>query len=559
MKQYFTEYAGEFLSPSENNFTELLQKSIYLHDEIMRNQHEGVPRMPLPQRFTYSNHSYAPPEKGRDSQAVLAELATAFQGSIRWNQPNTLVNITPNPLFDSAVAANMAALYNINSFWDYASGRVTLFEKEVVAFLSSLAGWDTQEADGLSTSGGKATLMYAIKCGLNRCDRQTVAKGLKDEYIVIAGKTSHYSIEDICNYLGIGRDNVRRVDVDETGAMLPAAFETALRAALKQGKKVAAIIALGGDTLEHTIDPVQKIHEIRNALAQEFSLDYTPWLHLDSVNAWVALAFRGYDFAANTLGVEADVIYKIQTLAAKLGEVRSADSFSADFHKTGLAPYTSSFFVAKQGRHIHSINRSKLLASTPIYQFGETHTHHISFENSRAASGILSAWTAVQRLGIEGYQRYWAQLLTISAYMKHRIAQSYAHEIIVLNTTALGHPNVIQLIPPNFAYSYHALLDNHQALQAYSDYCFALYEYMAYQLLDRRQPYPLLGFVPGYKYEYTGIKRPAFLIYLNHPHVQEKDCDLLLEQIVALKHEFEAQYSGEVKRKNITRINHLPK
>lgn len=560
MKQHFNDYVGEFLTPSENNFVDLLEKNAFLHDQIMRHQIGRVPRMPLDERFAYDEARYSLPVLGRSSSAVLSELATALKGSIRWNQPTALVNITPNPLLDCVTASHMADLYNINSFWDYTSGRVTLLEKEVVSFLSSLAGWDLEKSDGLSVSGGKATLMYAIKCGLNVCDRKAVHEGLRAEYVVIAGKTSHYSIEDCCNYLGIGRQNVLRVAVDATGTMIPDAFETALRLAITQGKKVAAIIALGGDTLEHAVDPVWQLRIIRDNVAREYGLDYIPWLHLDSVNAWVVLAFRNYDFATNPHEIEADVLHKIQTLTAKLAAVKDADSFSADFHKTGLAPYTSSFFVAKQGIHIHSINKDVLLEAKPTYQFGEAHTHHISFENSRPASGILSAWTSIQRLGVDGYQRYWAQLLTVGIYTRRRIAKNFSREMVVVNTTALGHPNVIQFIPQRFSFTYNELLTNKEALTEYSDYCFAFYDYMAHQLLGRNQPYPLMGFVPSYKYEQTGVKRPAFLIYLNQPHIQEKECDALLQQIVTLKHEFEAEQQNVAQHnKHFKRLSHLPK
>jgi L-2,4-diaminobutyrate decarboxylase len=559
MKQHFNDYMGEFLTPSENNFADLLKKNDFLHAQIMQHQIEYVPRMPLHERFTYDKSDYSLPVKGRASSVVLSELATALQGSIRWNQPTTLVNITPNPLLDCVAASQMAALYNINSFWDYTSGRVTLLEKEVVNFLSSLAGWDLKKSDGLSVSGGKATLMYAIKCGLNTCDRKAVNEGLHGDYVVIAGKTSHYSIEDGCNYLGIGRQNVLRVDVDETGAMIPSAFETTLRSAITQGKKVAAIIALGGDTLEHTVDPVRRLRDIRDSLTREYELDYTPWLHLDSVNAWVVLAFRRYNFTINPLKIEANVLHKIQTLTSRLAAVSDADSFSADFHKTGLAPYASSFFVAKQGTHIHSINKDTPLTTKPVYQFGEAHTHHISFENSRSASGILCAWTSIQRLGVEGYQCYWAQLMTIGAYINEQITKILSHEIVVVNATALGHPNVIQFIPRGFPFTYDELLTNKEALAQYSDYCFAFYDYMAHRLLGRNQPYPLMGFVPSYKYEQTGIKRPAFLIYLNYPHIREEECNTLLQQIIALKHEFETQWQSTIHSKRFKRPEHLPK
>jgi glutamate/tyrosine decarboxylase-like PLP-dependent enzyme len=559
MKHYFDAYKDEFLAPSEDNFSDLLQKTTFLHTKIIEQVHENVPRVPLQSRHAYEDLVYEVPLKGRSAKKVLADLATAFQGSTRWHQPTALINVTPNPLLDSVAAANVATLYNANALWDYMCGNVIRYEKEVVAFLSHLAGWERQKAEGLSTTGGKATLMYAIRCGLNVCDRQSVSQGLHGDYVVIAARSSHYSIEDNCNYAGIGRANVIRVAVDTTGAMIPEAFEQALRRALEQGKKIAAIIALGGDTLEHAVDPIKKLHDIRNALSKEFHLNYRPLLHLDSVNAWISLTFREYDFSTNPLGIEAAALKKIRTLTRKMSEVLWADSFSADFHKTGLTPYISSFFVIRAGEHLHSINKERLLASKPSYQYGEVHTHHISFENSRASSSILSTWTSIQRLGIEGYQRYWAQLITTGLYIQQVISTQYDAEIKVVNKTALGYPNVIQLIPPGFDYSFDDLLINPQALETYSTYCFELYEYMAYELLKNNHPYPLVGFVPHYKYEISGTKRPAFLLYLNHPCLREQDCNQLLQSLMKMKHGFEARREKYPQKKHASRLSHLPK
>lgn len=557
MKQFFDSFEDDFLKPSEDNFPDLLAKLSRLHSHIAGQSPQNVPRVPLADRYSYDTLAFRVPQKGRDSHTVLAKLADAFQGSIRWHQPSALMNITPNPLLDSVAASTMAALYNTNAAWDYPSGNVIKFEKEVTAFLCHLAGWDARQAEGISTSGGKATLHYAIRCGLNVCDRQSVAEGLHGSYVVIASATAHYSLEDLCNYTGIGRANLLRVATDATGAMLPKAFEQTLRSAVVAGKKVAAIIALGGDTLEHAIDPIKTIRRIRDKVTDEYQLGYKPYLHLDSVNAWIGLVFRQYDFAANPLHIDTGPLAKIRTLSERISQVAYADSFSADFHKTGLAPYISSFFITKKGSHLHSINKSTL-QNTPSYRYGEVHTHHASFENSRSSGGILAAWTSIHRLGIEGYQRYWAQLLTAGEYMRQRIRQDYAHEMKIVNPTALGHPIVIQPLPPDSTRPFKSPQADSPALERYSAYCFELYDYMAYRLLGQDKAYPLLGFIPSYKYEITGIRRPAFLLYSNHPHLTAGDCDALLERITAMKHEFEAQRTSSPKQRT-NRLRHLPK
>ena len=157
---------------------------------------------------------------------------------------------------------------------------------------------------------------------------------------------------------------------------------------------------------------------------------------------------------------------------------------------------------------------NNLLNETPSYTYGEVHTHHISFENSRPSSNILSAWVCIERLGVDGYRRYWAQLMSTGLYLRQVITKHYSREMRVINTSALGYPNVIQLLPPGFTSSYHDLLHDKAARDTYNSYCSEFYEFMAYHLLKRTQSYPLLGFMPSYLSETTKVKRPAFVMYL---------------------------------------------
>ncbi len=559
MKSFFDDFKKDFLLPSGDNFSDLLEKMQYLNDRIQRQAKPGVPRIPLQNRFSYSTTDYHVPIRGRSSEDILNELSDAFQGTIRWNQPSTLINITPNPLLDSVAAANIATSYNINCLWDYMSGGITRLEKSVIAFLCKIANWDVQEAAGISTFGGKATLMYAMRCGLNVCDRQSVTKGLEGNYVVITGENSHYSIEDSCNYLGIGRDNVVRVRADKTGAMEPRAFEEAMRECIEQNKKIAAIVLLGSDTIQYSVDPVKQIFSIRNRLVDEFSLSYIPYMHLDSVIGWIGLVFGSYDFNKNPLEISTEAKMKIQSIANKISGVEYVDSFSADFHKTGLSPYISSFFVAKNAGHIHSINKDHLQKNSDNL-YGEIHTHHYSFENSRSANAIVGAWTSIQRLGVEGYQKYWAQLISTSLYLNRLIISKYDADMRVLNTDTLGYAIVIQFIPPKLNTPYEELINSNRDLQLYNDYCFQMHEHIAYELLESNEPYPLLGFIPDYGRQKKSSQSPVFLLYSNHPNLSPKDCDQILGEIIGMKHTFDKKWiRNNYTRHNKSRPKHLPR
>ena len=370
----------------------------------------------------------------------------------------------------------------------------------------------------------------------------------ESRYINMGQQTWHFGFCD--EFIWRGRSE----EMDAT------AFEKTIRNCLRQGKKIATIILLGGSTLDHNIDPVRVIWAIRQKLVKEFRLDYAPHLHLDSVVAWISLVFKGYDYSNNPLSISEDALAKIRELYARISEVEYVDSFSADFHKPGLCAYTSSYFLTRKAEYIHSIN-SPTIQPKPEYSFGEWHPHNISFENSRLPNGIVSSWVALQRLGVNGYRQYWAHLMMTGLRIRQIIQSKYGFAFRTLNDYARGFVTVLQVMPPGFSYSFDELVMNTKARELYVDYCFGFYNFMAYELLKRNEAYPLLGFIPRYRYESIPVERPAFLVYPNSPHFDQASCELIVEGMLSMKSEFDRLWM-RTNAKRFTsqkRPTHLPK
>ncbi len=345
------------------------------------------------------------PETGRDNDAMIRELLFYFQGLIKWNSPGVMINITPPPLTLSVAAASCASLFNPNLAMDVPSGNLAFAELEVIKMLSDLAGWDFRESAGLMTFGGKGTVLYAIRTGLHNCCPEAREHGLLGEKIKVfstdQGHPCHY---ENCEWLGIGRENCVRLPVLEDGKTDLDAMKRELWSAVQNGYKIACIIANGGSTLYTTVDDIDRVVEIRDELVREFSLPYVPHVHVDSVIGWAWLMFADYDFEKNPLGFSNDACRELRHVYRHVRHIQKADSFGADFHKTGFVPYLCSAFVCKKKAELYALGEEN---QAPLEEsdFGLYAPFSFSLESSRAGTSALSAWISLKQLGKEGYQR----------------------------------------------------------------------------------------------------------------------------------------------------------
>ncbi|MCH9018085.1 MAG: hypothetical protein IIB89_10035, partial [Chloroflexi bacterium] len=116
---------------------------------------------------------------------------------------------------------------------------------------------------------------------------------------------------------------------------------------LKNGRKIACIVATMGTTDAFGLDDLQAIHEIRDNLVDEFQLDYRPQIHADAVIGWAWSVFNDYDFEENPLGFQHRTVRALAGTTRRIQHLGLADSIGIDFHKTGFTPYISSLFLTR--------------------------------------------------------------------------------------------------------------------------------------------------------------------------------------------------------------------
>lgn len=154
------------------------------------------------------------------------------------------------------------------------SHEIKIIEREVIEILGKCFGLAKEHTRGYVTSGGTESNMAAIWWAkLKLMNKSTISP------IVIATKnSSHYSINKICNIMGL---ELHLVDADETGAMNTWKLDENVKTILKRNNKSNIIIvATVGSTVTGSHDNIVSMRDILRQCKNHYSdLNYV--IHID--------------------------------------------------------------------------------------------------------------------------------------------------------------------------------------------------------------------------------------------------------------------------------------
>jgi sulfinoalanine decarboxylase/sulfinoalanine decarboxylase/aspartate 1-decarboxylase len=183
-----------------------------------------------------------------------------------------------------ATAADMLTSVLNSSMYTYKiAGPHALIEREVARHMAARLGW--RDGEGIFTPGGSMSNLTALIVARNEASPGVRETGESGQLTVYTSRDCHYSIAKGAGIIGLGRDNVRRIPVDDRGRMRCDALRQAIRADRAAGARPAMINATAGTTVLGAFDPLRELA----ALAREEGV----WLHVDgALGASVILSER---------------------------------------------------------------------------------------------------------------------------------------------------------------------------------------------------------------------------------------------------------------------------
>jgi len=243
----------------------------------------------------------------------------------------------------AAVADLLCSVLNQNITAWRSSPSAVAIERTVVGWLAEAVA--CPDFHGVLTGGGSAANLMALAMA-----RETIApaneSGLQPgrALAVYASTEVHMSIPKAVALLGIGRDNLRLLPVDQSFRLIPERLEEAMRRDKDRGITPMAVVASAGTVNTGAIDPLPQLAEI--------AARYGAWFHVDgSYGALAAIAAPD-----------------------KFPGLRLAHSISLDPHKWLYQPIDCGCLLyrdaaAAQRAFAHSGDYVRVLSGDPIESF----------------------------------------------------------------------------------------------------------------------------------------------------------------------------------------------
>ena len=225
-----------------------------------------------------------------------------------------------------AVAAEMlTAVLNSSMYTFKVAGPHVMIETEVTRHMAGLVGYP--EGEGVFVPGGSMSNLAALIMARNEAAdgpegvrERGMRAGVRGPMTVYASEDCHYSVPKGAGMAGIGRENVRRVPVDDRGRMDPRKLREMIVADRAAGASPIMICATAGTTVLAAFDPIGPIADV----AQEFGL----WLHVDgALGGSVATSKRHRGL---------------------IGGSERSDSFTWDAHKLMGTPLSCSVILCRR-------------------------------------------------------------------------------------------------------------------------------------------------------------------------------------------------------------------
>lgn len=489
-------------------------------------------------------------DRSSSIERVTAELVGYLQGSTIYGHPRSQENVITQPSIPSLIGVLLSALYNPNLAWDECSRRVALAEVEVAALAARLIGYppsspsseggDGGGASGIFTFGGTGTSLYGARIGLEKACPGTMQRGIREPALIVASDTSHYCRYTLAGWLGLGSDALVTVPSLRNNEMDVGQLESLVRSALRDGKKIAAIIATMGTTDAFGLDDLEEIVAVRDRLVQDFRLNYRPHVHADAVIGWAWSVFNDYDIEANPLGFRRRTLRALAGASRRLRYLHLADSVGFDFHKTGFAPYVSSMFLLKDRRDFELISRAP--EQMPyLYQYGEYRPGMFTLETTRAGVGILAALANLRLFGKEGLQVLLGHLVEMAQLLREHLEGHQA--TTVLNRDNFGTVTIFRVYPPGidtFEIKDQEFEDPafRELLLKHNDYNRRVFQYLRQEALAGRGV--MLSLTDCYRQSSYGEPIVGLKSFILSPFVDEEHVQAVVDKVLEAREKVKA-------------------
>jgi aromatic-L-amino-acid decarboxylase len=229
----------------------------------------------------------APPETGEPLDRILDDYQRLIEpNTTHWNHPGFMAYFAVTGSRPGILGEALSAALNVNAMLWRTGPAPTELEEHVTDWLRQMMGLPAEFRGHINDTAsiGSLLALAAARERLAGADiRHLGMAGRADlpPLTVYCSDQAHSSIDKACVTLGLGLNNLRRVESDDAFRLRIDALERALSADRAAGARPVAIVATVGTTSTTSFDPVRACARI----AKREGL----WLHVDAAYAGSAM------------------------------------------------------------------------------------------------------------------------------------------------------------------------------------------------------------------------------------------------------------------------------
>jgi aromatic-L-amino-acid decarboxylase len=228
----------------------------------------------------------APPQQPEPFAEIFEDFEEIIvPGLTHWNHPAFFGYFATSSSVPGIVAEMLSAAVDVKAMLWKTSPAATELEEVVVDWLRQMIGLDPNWF-GMTTDTASMSTMLALaaareaKPGLDIRRRGMAGRPDLPVLRVYTSELAHSSVEKGALTLGIGAQNVVKIETDDQFRMRPLALRAAIERDKLAGMLPLACIATVGTTGVASVDPVADIADVCR--------DHDVWLHVDAAYAGIA-------------------------------------------------------------------------------------------------------------------------------------------------------------------------------------------------------------------------------------------------------------------------------
>jgi aromatic-L-amino-acid decarboxylase len=359
-----------------------------------------------------------PPAHGELFDSIIEDVERLIMpGLTHWQSPNFFAYFPSNTSEPSILAELLSAALGVQGMLWVTSPACTELETHVLDWLVDMLGLPPKfKSDGpgggvIQDTASSASLCALLAARERATNYRTNECGCEGDLVAYASTQAHSSIEKAVKIAGLGRQNLRLIEVDDRFALCPDALEKQIREDRRTGLIPCFVCATVGTTSSNAMDPLPEIGRI----CQEERL----WLHVDGAMSGTAAICP--EFRHIHTGIE------------------MADSYCFNPHKWMFTNFDCDcFYVADRAVLIKTLSvlpeylRNKATESGAVLDYRDWHVPL----GRRFRS--LKLWFVIRHYGIEGLRHH---------IRRHvQLAQGFAQWVKATDAFELAVPPVLNLV-----------------------------------------------------------------------------------------------------------------